>query len=334
MFQHSLPIRIYPHTNGPWVDWLDVGQAPFTDAFFHLAAQRALQQPYNLAFRRQTPISTLVDWANTTPGVPLGGIVLHASRCGSTLIAQVLAAVDEYITHSEPPPLDVLLRSVRQWYPGLDPAWQVPWLRALVSAWGQVRRGPEQRLFIKADAWHIADLPLIRQAWPDVPLLFLYRDPVELLVSHLRRPAQYMIPGLLGLDLLDLPLEAVIGMPANEYCARMLGALLEKAVAHSADTRLLLVNYNALPHALFAQVAPHFALLPGLAERPAVQEALRRDAKNPGHVFVTDSAAKQQEASSAVRELAERWIMPHYRALERLRQQAAALYPPNITITG
>lgn len=324
MLHHSLPIRVYPHTDGPWVDWLDVGQAPFTDSFFYLAAQKALQQPYNLAFRRQTPISTLVDWASTSPGVPLGGIVLHASRCGSTLVAQMLAAVDDYIVHSEPPPLDVLLRGVRQWYPGLDPAWQVTWLRALLSAWGQVRRGPERRLFIKADAWHIADLPLIRQAWPEVPLLFLYRDPVELLVSHLRRPAQYMIPGLMGLDLLGLPPEAVFEIPPDEYCARMLGALLAQAFHHCADSQLLLVNYTEFPNALFGAIAQHFALEPELAERPAVQEALRRDAKNPGQVFIADSTTKQSAATPAVRELAERWIAPHYRQLEARRLAATA----------
>jgi hypothetical protein len=300
-----------------------VGREPFDDAFFQLAVQRALLHPFHLAFRRQTPIATLTDWARTSPGLAPAGIVLHASRCGSTLVARALAAVDEHIVHSEPPPLDFLLRTVRRHYPDLDPAHQDLWLRALLSAWGQARRGPERRLFIKADAWHIADLPVIRRVWPDTPLVFLYRDPVEILVSQLREPAQYMIPGLLGLDLLGLPPTQAVAMAPAEYCARMLGALFAHAADHAHDPQLRLVNYAELPDALSGAIARSFGLDEDWSGRPAVREALRRDAKRPGQPFVADSAAKQTEATPEVRELAERWIAPHYRRLEARRLEAA-----------
>jgi hypothetical protein len=53
----------------------------------------------------------------------------------------------------------------------------------MVAALGQARAG-ETRLFLKLDCWHMRDLPLFRRAFPNTPWVFLYRDPVEVLVSH------------------------------------------------------------------------------------------------------------------------------------------------------
>ncbi len=46
-----------------------------------------------------------------------------------------------------------------------------------MSAYGQRRRGVEQRLVVKLDAWNIGELALLRECFPDTPWLFLYRDP-------------------------------------------------------------------------------------------------------------------------------------------------------------
>ena len=54
----------------------------------------------------------------------------------------------------------------------------------MVSALAQPRRG-EQALFVKLDSWHTLALPLFRRAFPSVPWVFLYRDPVEVPVSQL-----------------------------------------------------------------------------------------------------------------------------------------------------
>ncbi|MXR28952.1 sulfotransferase family protein, partial [Pseudomonas sp. PICF6] len=66
-------------------------------------------------------------------------------------------------------------------------------LRGLMSAYGQRRRGMEQRLVIKLDAWNIGELALLRECFPDTPWLFVYRDPLEIAVSHWRRPGMHMV---------------------------------------------------------------------------------------------------------------------------------------------
>jgi hypothetical protein len=97
------------------------------------------------------------------------------------LISQMLARLDDHIVVSSPP-LDALLRGE------LPEAERRAAISGLLSAYGQRRRGIEQRLVIKLDAWNIGEWPLLQACFPDTPWLFVYRDPLEIAVSHVRRP--------------------------------------------------------------------------------------------------------------------------------------------------
>ncbi len=74
------------------------------------------------------------------------------------------------------------------------------WLRGMLSALGQRRNGDEKKFFVKFDSWHTINLPLIRRAFPDVPWIFLYRDPLEVMVSQLRQGALNTVPGFIDLE--------------------------------------------------------------------------------------------------------------------------------------
>lgn len=81
----------------------------------------------------------------------------------------------------------------------------------------------------------------------------------------------------------------------------------------------LLVNYRELPEALFATILPHFGVACGEADRAAMTEAARFDAKTPGVAFASDSEAKRMKATEATRAAAARWLDDPYRRLEALR---------------
>ena len=177
--------------------------------------------PFNQAFRRQTPLSALGDWQACSPGLAPSAFIFHASRCGSTLISQMLAQLDNHIVISEPPPLDALLRS------DLPPSNVVPPSKGCCPPMDSVGSVSEQRLVIKLDAWNIGELPLLRECFPETPWLFLYRDPLEIAVSHLRRPGMHMVPGMIGASVLDdeLPFAG-----REDFIARRLGRLLQVGV--------------------------------------------------------------------------------------------------------
>lgn len=320
-WQGWLPIRAW-HDGGWLVDWCRFGDRPLREPFFSDSVDLALRLPFNLAFRRRTGIDVLLDRHARNPGIAPTAFVLHASRCGSTLLAQVLARFDSHIVLSEPPPLDVLLRA--HYRPeGIDPH-QPAWIAALLSAWGQCRSGKERALVVKLDAWNIFEMPLLRRAFPDTPWIFLYRDPLEIVTSHLAAPGRHMVPGLIGASPLALPLDEAIACPRAEYVARMTGRLLEAGLEQCVRHAGVAVHYDELPAAIGGRLARLFAL--DAVESAAALVGLPHHAKRPTEPFQPDRQSKQAEVGDGVREQVERWASRPYEALEALRagQRAAA----------
>jgi hypothetical protein len=304
-----LPIRLWQEA-GQWqVDWCWFGDTRLHQPFFRDAVEDALRLPFNQAFRRTTALSTLADWQVCSPGLTPSAFIFHASRCGSTLISQMLAQLNNHIVISEPPPLDALLRS------DLPAVERRAAIKGLLSAYGQRRLGSEQRLVIKLDAWNITELPVLRECFPETPWLFVYRDPLEIAVSHLRRPGMHMVPGMIGASGLDdeLPFDS-----REDYIARRVGRLLVSGLAQCRAFGGLAVNYSELPQAMAGQLAAFFAL--DLEQCRQVFAAVGQHAKQPSEVFVGDSDEKRREASTLLNERIQRWALEPYKALEKMRK--------------
>lgn len=313
-FDGWLPIRVWQQA-GEWrVDWCWFGDQPLRQPFFRDAVEEALRLPFNQAFRRQTPLSTLSDWQTISPGLAPSAFIFHASRCGSTLISQMLAQLDNYIVISEPPPLDTLLRSA------LPPAERNAAIRGLLSAYGQPRRGVEQRLVIKLDAWNIGELERLRACFPETPWLFVYRDPLEIAVSHLRRPGMHMVPGMIGVSALD---DGAAFDGQESFIARRVGRLLHLGAEHCREFNGLAVNYRELPGAMEGRLARFFAL--SAEQQTLVFGAVNQYAKQPSETFVADGEGKQREASTLLRERVECWAHGPYETLEKSRLTAYPL---------
>jgi hypothetical protein len=314
-FHGWLPIRVWPEHGAWWVDWCWFGEQALREPFFRDSAQQALRLPFNQAMRRTTSIDALLAWHAHSPGVPPKAFIHHASRCGSTLIAQLLAQLESHVVLSEPPPLDAVLRAHF-----LDPQAaprQDAWVSALLSAYGQPRRGTERALVVKLDAWNIFEAEFLRRLYPQTPCLFLYRDPLEIVVSQLRQPGIHMVPGMIGPSLLAFALEEVAQMSSLEFAARCIGRILEQGLAQCRAAGAIPVNYRELPQATWGRLGD----LLGVPEtaQARLAEAAGWDAKQPGMSFTPDSERKRAAASDEVREAVERWAMPAYRELEALR---------------
>jgi len=163
-----MPVRVYPDDGGYFVDWCWMGDARFIEPFFDLTIEKRMRLPFNLAFRHRTPVETLKE---VDRGLDPTGFIFHMSRCGSTLVSQMLAAVGSNIVISEAPPIDNVIRSAV----GRDK--RIEMLRDLVGAYARPRNG-ERHFFIKFDSWSTLDLDLVEEAFPNVPWVFLYREPV------------------------------------------------------------------------------------------------------------------------------------------------------------
>ena len=301
-----LPIRIWQEAEEWRMEWCWFGERKLDQPFFCDAVDDALRLPFNQAFRRETPLAVLCEWQQ--PAIPPAAFVHHASRCGSTLIGQMLAQLDEVIVISEPPPLDALLRGV------LDPAVRRAALHGLLAAYGQPRRGIEQKLVIKLDAWNIGELPLLHECFPEVPWIFVYREPLEIAVSHLRRAGMHMVPGILGPSSLDGESQSD---SREDYIGQRLGRILDFGFEYCRAFGGLPVNYQELPGAMSGHLADFFGL--DAVQRSKALSAAGRHAKQPGQVFVADSQDKQREATELLAERIEYWTRTPYDALEVLR---------------
>lgn len=305
-----LPIRIWQQVDEWRVDWCWFGERRLTQPFFRDAVDDALRLPFNQAFRRETALSVLSEWR--LPAVAPTGFIYHASRCGSTLISQMLAQLDDHIVVSEPPPLDTLLRA------DLPPAERGTALRGLLAAYGQFRVTGERALVVKLDAWSIEQLPLLRDFFPDTPWLFVYRDPLEIAVSHMRRAGMHMVPGMLGHCAVNADIDT---HSREEFIARRLARILVHGHEYCRDFAGLPVNYSELPAAMDGRLAAFFGL-DGHA-RQRVFDSVGQHAKQPSQTFVADSHDKHREASDLLKQRVRFWAEKPFQALERLRLQDA-----------
>ena len=312
-----VPIRLCWHEGRPMLDWCRLDGRRFTEPFFDETISTCLQLPFNQLFRRLTPIDTLLEWQERRPGVPPTGFIFHMSRCGSTLAAQMLAAVPRNMVLSEANPIDGVLRAPLR-NPHVSEADRRTWLRAMVSALGQRRRGDETHLFIKFESWHVLDLALIREAFPGVPWIFLYRDPLEVLVSQMRLRGRTMLPSLLAPRFLGLDLTTAKAMGPDEYCACILARICQSALDHQRNGGML-VSYRELPEAVCSTIADFFGTPVLSADAERMREAARFNAKTPQLLFSADSPEKQRQATDLIRETAARWLEPLYRQLEERR---------------
>jgi len=309
-FKGWLPIRIW-HEQQQWgVDWCWFGEQRLQQPFFRNDVDVALRLPFNQALRRVTTLHALSDWRHASPGLAPTAFIHHASRCGSTLIGQMLARLDTHIVISQPPPLDTLLRST------MPAAQRDEAILGLLSAYGQVRSGRETALVIKLEAWNIVESALLHACFPHVPWLYLYRDPLEIAVSHLRHAGRHMIPGVLGAGHREGSQPFV---SREDDIARRLGLLLAAGLEHCSASGGLAVNYCELPQAMGQRLASLFKL-----EGAALGQAFAAaglHARSPSQVFVADGPAKQREASPLLRERIGQWAAAAYAGLEALRLQ-------------
>lgn len=318
-----IPIRFVRQQGQPMVEWCYLGRRRFTESFFESTLQHCMRLPFNMLFRRQTPVATLLEWQAMRPGLPPTGFIFHMSRCGSTLVSQMLAALPQNIVLSEASPIDEVLTAIRM-APAVPDTQRIEWLRAMVSALGQRRYPDERRLFIKFDCWHTQDLPLLRTAFPETPWIFVYRDPLEVMVSQMRARGVHLVPSPITCTRFGIDPSAAAQLTSEEYAARVLAAVLQAALDQATASGGLLVNYRQLPQAVTTSIADHFGVSWTAAETEHMQRVTQFNAKNPCLYFTADQDAKQRAITPAIAAATQRWLTPLYARLETLRAKSAA----------
>ncbi len=234
-------------------------------------------------------------------------IVFHTSRCGSTLVSRAMATLPGSRVLSEPRIADDILRAQRA-HRGATNAERERWLRAAFAALSASRPKPPTRTVVKLDCWHIFELERVRASFPRSPLLFLYRDPMEVLVSLHRRPSLTLVRDTVLPDQLGLTPRERDALTQMELAAAILGAFFRVATHHRRT--LLPVPYTSLPGFLWDG-------MPGGPWSPEEEALLRNaammSAKDPSIPFTLDSESKRAAVTREIRAAHARWVAEPYR---------------------
>ncbi len=314
-FENWSPVRIYESNGGVFIDWIFLDDARFTESFHDLTIDILMRRPFNKFFRHQTPMNFLGELYEHSKGIAPRGFIFHSSRCGSTLVSQMLAAVSKNIVISEALTIDKIIRS------NAPDEQKIVALRWLSNALAQKRFAEEENFFVKFDSWHILDLNWIELAFPDVPWIFLYRNPVEIIVSNLRQPGAQMIPGAITKIFPQINLPEILRFSIEERLARTIGTFYETALANEENPNGKFINYAQLPDAVMNEISTHFGVSFTDEEINKMSEKSKFNAKTPQLNFSPDTNEKLREAETENIRLAAKFVEPLYEKLEMRRLQ-------------
>ena len=321
--QGWMPVDAVVVEGRPGLSWMNMAGVDLAEPFFQQTVDRAkLEHPERSELF--TEFDTLVQLEKTFDSIAPTGFIFHSSRCGSTLLSNACRAVSGSIVLSEPPAVDKLIARFMTDTDehGTKAMLYSVFLRAAVNGLAQRRTGNERHLFVKFSCCSTSQIERIQRIWPNVPWVFLYRDPVETIVSNMRnRPSWLMDEDHRVLaSIIDSTPAEVAQMSAEELCARAIASFF--STAHRvANDRALLLNYNQLSTAEISNVLNFFGIEPAAAEMETIarQSRLYSKAASGARAFVADAETKQQLATRHIREAAERWANRPYQLLEQKR---------------
>ncbi len=273
-----------------------LGTCSFREAFFGWSVYD-WEKRHGPARVVETDLSPLYAADLVPDPAPPAAFVFHCSRCGSTLLARILSHDPEGLLLSEPDALNALLFPLCQRpAPGAALSSETrTLLRNVLLALGRRRGLKHTRSHVKFTSWNVLLLDVIREVFPEVPVLFLHRDPGAILVSIKESPTGFSQPD-------DDPFSRfVAGTPPTEpvlierlsHTTKVLRRMFEIA---AADPKVAALDHRDLTPANLPRILRHF----GLAPTPDVMEAMLREfgvySKNygPDVAYTDDSAGKAQ----------------------------------------
>lgn len=263
----------------------------------------------------------------------LGGAVFHESRCGSTLTANLLASwrPERHRVYSESTPfIQALHQMCGEDYGNCPLETAALLLRDVVYLMSRSDDPRETHVFFKVQSAGSRNVRVFQAAFPETPYLFVYRDPVQVMMSHLkkgyksanclrsrRNPGPSVVNVLQKYGQSSLP---------EDQCAAHLASITESIVESMSEIAIP-INYKDMPDILFQDVFPLLSPeevitaeeMERMHDTASVYSKARGERQN--QVFEGDSERKEEMASDAVRQAAATYLQSSYDILEDFAEQ-------------
>jgi hypothetical protein len=263
----------------------------------------------------------------------LKGAVFHESRCGSTLAANSMMALnpEKNRVYSESAPPIAAIKACGEDFSECSVEASANLLKDVVYMMGRSNDLKEEYLYFKFQSITTRMMQSFRTAFPTTPWMFLYRESVQVMMSHLddlshtshalcvrgkNKSAQiYSFVKREGYNLHDLEDEEICAIHLATFCESALKNLEE------ANGLGLAVKYSPdLVHDFLDVIFPkHFNAIVDAAGRERVLKVSGTYSKNRGDqeegAFKSDSESKEENASNAIREASKLFLDPLFDAL-------------------
>lgn len=263
----------------------------------------------------ETKLGDLERGVAHLPEVEPAGLICHLTRCGSTLVSNALATLENVRVFNEVDWFDrkMLAAKSPSRYISLD---AVRALRDLTKVLAYCF-GPEtSSLVIKCAAAGNAGLKGAKVLWPDIRWVMIVRHPTEILVSLLDRFPKAFLDWYVGATECPygtVPPEVLCnGIP--DFLAWAVGRMCEEALSQT-DSNCMIVDYGDLSPACVSGIATHLNLSDRCRRDSTFQDVFRVHAKRPEEIFMDDTLSKRERASDEIKNAVDRWAMPQYTSL-------------------
>lgn len=177
--------------------WRDLGTYHPYEGFFRdtLAAVdglHALRRPGQAIEYLETDLDVLRMDAVVRDAIEPTGFIFHTGRCGSTLLAKVLARSRANLVFGEANPHQNIWPCLAKSLVVEPSPENLARYRRLVLAMGRRRLASHRWHFCKLASFDTLFVDFILQAFPQTPALYLYREPVEVLASMRKKRAGWL----------------------------------------------------------------------------------------------------------------------------------------------
>jgi hypothetical protein len=279
-----IPIKLFNENGERNCRWLYVGNKHFDEPFFDETISACRQLPQNGHLKRSmSSIDVLPKWAATANSIEPTAFIFHVSRCGSTLLSQMLSLQQSNIVLSEVPFFDDLLRYGKKenCLPQI-----LPIIKSAINLYSTKRNIDYNHVFIKTDSWHIHFYEELRTLYPTAPFFFLYRKPDEVIQSQQKKRGMQAIPNLIEANVFGFNKEEIATKPLDEYMGMVIESYLQKFYTIlQKDKNCFALNYHSGAMAMINTIANKTSLQINEKEYLAMKERAGYHAKFPEQVF-------------------------------------------------
>lgn len=229
---NHIPFRLDFSSDEILCKWLYIENKKFTEPFFQETTGICKGFEENRKpIKSVSTLENLIEFSETIPTIAPTAFIFHVSRCGSTLLAQLLSLDSQNIVLAEAPILDEIMREISFNKPEISDTKINQYFKAAVKILGQIRTGSEAHVFIKLDSWHIFYYQKLRELYPNTPFLFSFRQPNEVIRSQTNQSGMHAAPGVIQPVLFGFELFEILKLQRQEYIAKVMEVYFENFIA-------------------------------------------------------------------------------------------------------